>query len=134
MKALLAIFFAMLPVGICLAQTSSNDSNLACNGSFSDYSSLDVRDIPISGIYIQVSEASVIVQGASGFDGTYSITKRLDNGIGIKLPSNNAYSGFLNRFSGELSLLEQRGEVKADGSYQLGRTIIAACEKAKPLF
>ncbi|WP_447731652.1 hypothetical protein [Rhodanobacter soli] len=134
MRTWLAIVFSTIPIGICVAQDRSGQTGLVCHGTYSDYSLASVRDSPVSGIYLQVSNDRVKVQGAAGLDGTYSVIHRLENGIGIQIASNQAFSGFLNRFSGKLSLMEKDGMVKPDGSFQVRQILNADCAKAHSIF
>lgn len=125
--SLLAFFPAL-----CNAQDLSA-AKLQCEGIYTNYTLLDMRDIPINGIYIEISGDRVKVLGALGFDSTYSVINRLENGLGIQLDSNKSYGGFLNRFSGQLSLTE-KGEVGKGGSYKMRQSISALCSKARSLF
>jgi len=134
MRILLAIILAALPSGLCIAQGASGATDLECHGTYSNYSSANIREIAVSGIYIKVSNDSVKVHGTMGLDANYSVTNRQENGIGIQLASNAAFSGFLNRFSGQLSLMERDGAVKPDGSFQVRQILNAICAKASSIF
>lgn len=134
MRTWIAIVLVALPSGLCIAQSAPGATNLDCHGTYSNYASADIRENPVSGIYIQVSNDSVKVQGAAGLDATYTVINRQDNGIGFQLDSNKAFSGFLNRFSGQLSLMERAGAVNADGSFQTRQILNAVCTKASAIF
>ena len=117
---------------LCNAQDLSA-ARFQCEGTYSNYTLPDMRDISVNSIYIEISGDRVKVLGAPGFDSTYSVIIRLENGLGIQLDSNKSYGGFLNRFSGQLSLTE-KGEVGKDGSYKIRQSISALCSKAHSLF
>ena len=87
----------------------------------------------MKGIYVEIAGDRVKVLGAIGFDATYSVITRREDGVGFQLESNPSYGGFLNRFSGQLSIME-KGAVAKDGSYNLKQGMSAACGKAKSLF
>lgn len=125
--SLLAFFPAL-----CNAQDLSA-AKLQCEGTYSNYTLPDMRDISVNSIYIEISGDRVKVLGAPGFDSTYSVINRLENGLGIQLDSNKSWGGFLNRFSGQLSLTE-KGEVGKDGIYKIRQSISALCSKARLLF
>jgi hypothetical protein len=122
--AAVLLTFAAVPVD---AQEGSQAARLQCHGTLNG-SAPDLRDVPISGIYVEVTFDSVKILGAAGFDSTYSVVTRKENGIGFQLKSDSAYGGFLNRLSGELSL-SQQGEA---GVYL--KFINATCSRASPLF
>src|SRR5262245_65158280 len=88
---------------------------MQCQGSYSNFQKSDLRSVPISGIYIEISEDQVKILGAPGFDSMYSIVTRKETGIGFQIASNTSYGGFLDRFTGQLSLM-QEGPAKSDGS------------------
>ena len=94
---------------------------------------MQLQDVPLDGIYIEISGNRVRVFGASGFDGTYAIVTRLEHGIGLEHEFNHSYGGFLNRLSGTLSLAE-KGKIGSDGRYKLNQLLTAMCGKAKLLF
>ena len=125
--ALLAFSFA--PCGAQDAQVT----RLHCEGTYNNYGDAELRDISAKGILVEVSGDKVRIQGSIAFDTDYSVTTRLETGLGIVARSNQSYSGFLNRFSGQLSLSE-RGEAAKDGTYKVRQTLSATCKKAAPLF
>jgi len=133
-KTWITVILVALPSGLCFAQSVSSATNLECHGTYSNYASANIRETPVSGIYLQISNDSVKVQGAVGLDATYTVINRQDNGIGFQLDSNKAFSGFLNRFSGQLSLMERAGAVEADGSFQTHQILNAVCTKASAIF
>lgn len=117
---------------LCNAQDSGL-TKLQCEGTYNNYTSSDMRDIPIKGIYLEISSDQVKVLGAPGFDATYSVITRREDGVGFQVESNSSYGGFLNRFSGQLFLTE-KGPIAKDGGYKLKQGISAVCGKAKSLF
>jgi len=117
---------------LCNAQ-DSGIAKLQCEGTYDNYTTTDVRDVPAKGIYVEVSGDRIKVLGTVGFDATYSVVTRREDGLGFQLESNSSYGGFLNRFSGKLSLLE-KGAIASDGSFKLKQAIGAVCGKAKSLF
>jgi len=117
---------------LCNAQ-GAGIAKLQCEGTYDNYASADARDVPIKGIYIEVSDDQIKVLGTVGFDATYSVVTRREDGLGFQLDANSSYGGFLNRFSGKLSLLE-KGTTASDGSFKLKQAISAVCGKAKSLF
>ena len=117
---------------LCNAQ-ESGVTRLVCEGTYDNYTSSDMRDVPLKGIYVEVFGDHVKIRGSAGFDATYSVITRREHGLGFRLDSNPSYSGFLNRFSGELQVNE-KGLVKKDGSYKVKQIIMAVCGKAKSLF
>lgn len=132
MKKFIALsLLAFFPV-LCNAQ-DLNATQLQCEGTYTNYTAPDMRDLPVNSIYIEISGDHVKVLGTPGFDSTYSVINRLENGLGIQLDSNKSYGGFLNRFSGQLSLME-KGEVGKNGSYKIKQSISALCRKARSLF
>lgn len=130
-KAITLSLLALFPA-LCNAQDLIA-TKLQCEGIYSNYTTPDIRDISIKSIYIEISGESVTILGAPGFDSTYSVINRLENGLGIQLDSNTSFSGFLNRFSGQLSLIE-KGEVEKDGNFKIRQHISALCSKARSLF
>ena len=122
------IFFSAL----CSAQ-DLGVTKLQCEGTYDNYTSTDMRDMAVKGMYVEISGDHVKVLGSVGFDATYSVVTRRENGLGFQLASNQSYGGFLNRFSGELSLSE-KGEVEKDGSFKMRQYISALCGKAVSLF
>jgi len=125
--SLLAFFSAL-----CNAQDLSA-AKLQCEGTYTNYTLPDIRDISVNSIYIEISGDRVKVHGAPGFDSTYYVINRLENGLGLELDSNKSYGGFLDRFSGQLSLME-KGEAGKDGSFKIRQSISALCSKARSLF
>lgn len=112
----------------------SETVRMQCEGSYSSYLQKPVvGDVPISGIYIEISEDQVRILGGAGFDSTYSIVARIETGIGFELASDRSYGGFLNRLTGQLSLMQQ-GPAQSDGSFKIMQSLDAKCTKAKPLF
>ena len=107
-------------------------TKLQCNGTYTNFG-MQLQDVPLNGIYIEISGNRVRVFGAAGFDGTYAIVTRLEHGMGLQHEFNHSYGGFLNRFSGTLSLTE-KGKIGSDGSYKLNQLLTAMCGKAKLLF
>lgn len=127
-----ALIFVLCSPLLCFAQATAA-SKLQCDGTYTDYVSTDMRNVPIKGIYVEVSEKKVKIVGAPGFDSPYVISSNAENGVGLQAVSNGDYQGFLNRFSGELSLT-QRFDVKQDGTWKVKTAISAVCKKATPLF
>jgi hypothetical protein len=107
-------------------------TRLQCSGTYDNYLMENARDIPAKGVYVEVSEKHVKVLGAPGLSATYSIITRNDHGIGFQLHSDGAYGGFLNRLSGDLSLMQT--EAAANGSKKAIQMLSATCVKARPLF
>lgn len=128
---------ALIAVVLCCSALGFAQSpavaRLQCDGTYNNYTSSDLRDIRIQGIYVEISDKQVRVVGAPGFDSTYVVTNYSEGGVGIQLSSNHGYFGYLNRFSGQLSLTE-RGEEGAKGSWKAIQTISASCKRATPLF
>ena len=132
MNRTIAITLLASASALCNAQDSGL-TKLQCEGTYDNYTSSGVQDIPIKSIYLEISRDRVKVVGALELDASYSVTTRLEHGVGFLLESNSSYGGFLNRFSGQLSLFE-KGPIRKDGSYDLRQLIRAVCGKAKPLF
>jgi hypothetical protein len=132
MNKMIIVFILVSSSALCSAQDQS-PIKLQCEGTYSDFSKPDIRDIPVKGIYIEISGNRVTVLGAPGFDSTYSVINRMENGLGIQLDSDRSYEGFLNRFSGELSLME-KDNIAKDGSYKIKQMLSAVCYKARSLF
>ena len=134
MNRTIAITLLASASALCNAQESAV-TKLQCEGKYYDNTSTDTRtkDVPMKGIYVEISGDRVKVLGAAGFNATYSVITRLENGVGFRLESNPSYGGFLNRFSGQLSLTE-KGAVAKDGSHKLKQMMVAECGKAKSLF
>ncbi len=132
MHKVIIVIILFFSSAFCDAQ-DQNPVKLQCEGTYSNFSKHDKSEIPIKGIYIEILRDRMTVLGAPGFDATYSVTNRPDNGLGIQLDSNKSFEGFLNRFSGELSLVE-KGKVAKDGSFKIRQLINAVCHKASALF
>ena len=132
MIKMLVVFILVYSAALCNAQDQSS-IKLQCEGTYNDFSTPNLRDIPVKGIYIEISGDRVTVAGAPGFDSVYSVISRLDDGLGFQLNSNISYGGFLNRFSGELNLME-KGKVSKDGSYKIRQLLSAHCINARALF
>jgi hypothetical protein len=122
---MIAVSVLVLSPALCNAQ---EPTRLQCEGTYDNYTIAGAREIPIKGIYLEISGERVKVEGALGFNATYSIITRKENGIGFQLESNQAYGGFLNRFSGQLSLMEKAS------AETVNQTLTAFCSKARPLF
>jgi hypothetical protein len=132
MKRTIAITLLASISALCNAQ-DSGVTKLQCEGTYDNYTSADMRDAPVKGIYLEISGDRVKVLGTVGFDATYSVITRRENGVGFQLESNPSYGGFLNRFSGQLSLME-KGAKTEDGGFKLRQVMSAVCGKAKSLF
>jgi len=105
---------------------------LQCDGAYTDYTSADLRDVPTRGMYIEVTEKKVKIFGAPGFDTTYNVTNTSEIGIGFQAATNSDYEGFLNRYSGALTLTQRINN--ADGSWRAKTGISGTCKKALALF
>lgn len=132
MNKAIAITILISTSSLCNAQ-DSGITKLQCEGTYDNYTSTDMRDVPVKGMYVEISSDRVKVLGSAGFDASYSVITRRENGLGFQLESNRSYGGFLNRFSGDLSLME-KGVVENDGSFKMKQSISAVCGKAKSLF
>ena len=79
MKKFIALsLLAFFPV-LCNAQ-DLNATQLQCEGTYTNYTAPDMRDLPVNSIYIEISGDHLKVLGAPGFDSTYSVINRLENG------------------------------------------------------
>lgn len=132
MNRTIAIMLLASASALCNAQESAV-TKFQCEGKYNNYTSTDMRDVPIKGIYVEISGDRVKVLGAVGFQGTYSVITRREDGVGFRLESNPSYGGFLNRFSGQLSIME-KGAVAKDGSFNAKQMMSAECARAKALF
>ncbi len=97
---------------------------------FSDYRNGAPSDFPIDGVSVRVTQTLVIIAGSAGFDGEYEISLRRDDGIGLIARQNPLYGGFLNRFSGKLSLQLAKNRERSSFDFIYD----AKCTDAKPLF
>ena len=129
-KIVVAVLLASV-AALSVAQEKPQATRLQCQGTFTSFAP-QLGDVSVSGIYVEVSEDNIKVVGAMGFDSIYSVVSRREEGIGFRLNSDPAYEGFLNRFSGELSL-SQKGKAK-DGSPSYLKLIKATCSNAHALF
>jgi hypothetical protein len=68
--AIVAFILGLLPA-FCFAQ-ESGATKLKCQGKFDDYSKANIRNVPVSGIYIEITSTRVKVSGAPAFEATYS--------------------------------------------------------------
>lgn len=109
---------------------NSGVTKLMCVGTYDNYSSSDLRDIAVKGMYIEITSKRVKVIGFPGFEATYTVVNNYENGIGIQHDSEKNFSGFINRLSGQLWL----SETASDGSKKLKQAITATCTKAQTLF
>ena len=132
MNRAISLTSLVLVSSLCSAQDLGT-TKIQCEGTYNNYSSTDMRDLPVKGMYVEISGDRVKVMGAIGFDATYTVVTRREDGLGIQLDSDRSYGGFINRFSGQLSLME-KGEVEKDGSFKVKQGIDALCSKAKSLF
>ena len=132
MNRTIAITLLASASAVCNAQ-DAGITKLQCEGTYDNYTSTDTRDVPVKGIYVEVSGDRVKVLGAVGFDAIYSVITRREDGLGFQLESNPSYGGFINRFSGQLSLME-KGAIAKDGSFKLKKGVSAVCGKTKSLF
>jgi len=111
---------------------NSSAVKLQCDGAYTDFTAADLRDVTARGIYIEISDKKVKIFGAPGFDTTYNVTNTIEIGIGFKAATNIDYEGFLNRYSGALTLTQRINN--ADGSWKAKTGINAICKKAIALF
>jgi len=118
---------------LCYAQDAGT-TKLQCEGTYTNFAYPDMRDVPIKGIYVEVSGDRVKVLGTTAFDASYSVITRREDGLGFRHESNPLYNGFLSRFSGELTVMEKGAIVKDGVMSQLKQILNAVCRKAKPLF
>ncbi len=132
MNKIVIVFALVFSTSLGNAQ-DHNLIKLQCEGTYSDFSTPGARDLPVKGIYVEITGDRVSVHGSPGFDSVYSVTNRSENGLGIQLDSNTSYGGFLNRFSGELSIAET-SKVRIDGNYKIKQMLNAVCNKARALF
>lgn len=114
-----------------IAQNSGIVS-LHCDGTYTDYTSSDLRDVPTKGIYVEISDRKMKIFGAPGFDAEYIVTNTIKTGIGFEAVTNGDYQGFLNRYSGALSITQRNAN--SDGSWKAKTGINATCKKAVALF
>lgn len=116
---------------VCMAQTAVS-SKLQCDGTYTDYTSSDLRDVPVKGIYIEIYGKKIKIVGAPGFDTTYLVINTAEHGVLFQADLNKDYEGFLNRYSGMLSVTQK--QYNPDGTWKAKTGISAACKKAVPLF
>ncbi len=132
-KFIIAIMLVCFPVFSFAADQNLEVNHLQCEGTYDKFTTKDIRGIPITGIYLEVSNSYVKILGAAAFDGLYSVVTNREDGIGITLESNTFYGGFLNRLNGNLSLME-KSNIAKDGSFKINQLLKALCQEAKPLF
>jgi hypothetical protein len=129
MKAVItSVVLTLIPVAGVPGE--SNVTRLHCEGEYTEFAATGARHVPIKGMYVEISGAWVKVSGALGFDSTYSVITVRDDGIGIQIDSNKNFNGFINRLSGELSLMEDADEANK----RVRQFITATCRKATALF
>lgn len=105
-----------------------------CNGTYTQRDQGNPLELSLNGASIEISDTHVNVSGAGVFDGSLRIINNLQNGIGFQSEQDETISGFFNRFSGELSLLDRIGPKNADGSFQLSTNSSLKCQNASPMF
>ena len=105
-----------------------------CNGSYTKRIPGTPEEFTLSGVAVEVGDTFVVVQGAAVFDGNFKIINHLDNGVGFESPRDETLSGFFNRFSGELSLIDRLGPKNADGSFQVSANSSLICKTANAMF
>lgn len=81
--------------------------DLVCDGKYSDYSaSTAPRDVPVTGAVLRVDLTANVVEawsGIGGVTGRHRITERGD--FSIRFVTSQGFNGFVNRWSGEFSVV-----------------------------
>ena len=121
-KRVLVATIWLIPATAALAQ---EPVKLQCKGTYSNFSE-KIMDAPVNGMYVEIHKEHIKVLSTPGFNGSYQITNRLENGIGFQHEADAAYSGFLNRFSGQISLSQKQT------SNRYAQLLSADCARAKP--
>ncbi len=101
---------------------------LKCQGEYSDYSDTKIRDVPFS-LSVEVGADSVKVLGSPGLDAVYQIHLRREDGVGFRFAANPLFSGFVNRYTGKISLLE-----KMSNSDRYAKLFSGECQTVRALF
>lgn len=105
-----------------------------CSGSYTQHTNGTSQEFALAGVSVEIGDSYIDISGANVFDGTLAIINRLENGIGFQSPRDETISGFFNRFTGQLSLLDRLGPKNADGSFQLSANSALNCQNAHPMF
>ncbi len=117
-----------------IVRPAATSSRFQCRGTYSNFDTMDARDVPVSGAYVEVSDNHVIVKGSVGFNATYSIINRQENGIGFMNEADPSFSGFFNRLDGKFDILQKNGVTRSDGSFKVHQSMSLACQRANALF
>lgn len=124
-------FLLLLPV-TAYSQPTSKATKLQCKGTYDDFQVENARNIQVQGIYIEIG-SNIQISGSPGFDATYLVTTRKKDGVDFQLPDNPSVVGYINRYSGELSLMV-KGAPAPDGGVKIKRMVSVTCAKAEPMF
>lgn len=123
----------VLAFGFNGAAYSKDIVRLQCDGKYSNFREPDMHDLPIDGIYIEVLDGKIKISGATGFESDFLIIRNSAAGIGFYSALGSTQEGYLNRYSGRLSLSER--EIYADSNGPKLKILInAKCKKAAPIF
>ena len=88
----------------------------------------------VDSLLLSLTDDLVTISGSPYFDGKYTLTTRTESGVGFESLSNSTYSGFLNRYTGQISLIH-KGDSLSDGSFRVRQLISGKCSLAtQPLF
>jgi hypothetical protein len=115
-----------------LAEGENISVQLQCDGILRVYNDDGVSkpmEISMRGIFIEISEKTVLVAGSSWWDGELEITRKDAASIHFKSMNNANYYGAINRYVGDLQLSIQIPEDNRHSHMLLG-----SCIPAKPLF
>ena len=131
MAKVIALLIASLISAPVLAQ-DNGPIRLQCTGTYSDFPQ-KLLDIPAKGFYVEIGSAQAKVQGSPGFDGVYTVSTRREDGIGLTDPNRPGVGGWLNRFTGDLTL-SLRKDIDSRGRTNILNLIRATCTRANALF
>ena len=115
-----------------LAEAENISVQLQCDGILRVYNDDGVSkpmEISMRGIFIEISEKTVLLAGSSSWDGELEITRKDAASIHFTSMKNANYYGVINRYAGDLHLSIL---IPEDGRFS--HTLLASCIPVKPLF
>lgn len=124
-----SVVLAALILGPCMANAQEQIVRLQCDGTADFYNANPpIRDMKVSGIYLEIGKDSIKVAGSMGWDGEFEIKRSDPASVFFVSPRNAEYFGSVNKYSGEFQLNRMQNQSKFSASTR------GVCRPAKPLF
>ncbi|WP_454652299.1 hypothetical protein [Bradyrhizobium liaoningense] len=124
-----ASVLAALVLSPCTAGAQEQIVRLQCDGTVDLYdANPPIRDMKVTGIYLEIRKGSIKVAGSTGWDGEFEIKRTDPASVFFVSPRNEEYFGSVNKYSGELQLNRMQNQSRLSAATR------GVCRPAKPLF